>query len=418
MLLLRLPAVSRPPNISGRGLWGLSKHLLPVFLASAIGVALSIGGALLVSQWEDRVAIREFQSVAENQSRILQNGINQYLSKLVALRALFEASGDEVSRRQFEIFAERTLRDQTAIRSVSWIPRVSHAERAARERSAIDDGIPGYHIKAVGPDGSLAPSPDRDEYFPIFYSSEKSKTSPLFGLDLASEPKRRETLERAWRNNQPATLADFQLHTGAGDRFGFIVVLPMYRQDLPSDTEEERKRNLIGFVQGAFQTSVMIETILAAASEPAGLDLFLFANSTDPTASPVYIYASRSDAASPQPAAQAVLMAGTHWSGELRAGDGRWALVAVPNSSGKFGIGHDRSWIILIAGLLVSGVIVAYLWASGSYASRVEVLALTDPLTTLANRRAFLERLAMAFATSRRGASPFAVLFLDLDDFK
>jgi CHASE1-domain containing sensor protein len=254
MFFLKLPAVFRPPEMSGTELWGQSKHFLPMLMASVIGVALSIGGGLLVSQWEDRVAIREFQSIAENQSGILQNGINQYLSRLVALRALFESSRDEVSRRQFEIFAERTLRDQTAIQSVSWIPRVSHAERAARERSAIDDGIPGYHIKAVGlgPDGSLAPSPERDEYFPIFYSTEKPKTSPVFGIDLASERKRWETLDRARRNNQPATFADFRLHTGAGDRFGFIVVLPMYRQDLPSDTEEERKRNLIGFVQGAF----------------------------------------------------------------------------------------------------------------------------------------------------------------------
>ena len=336
------------------------------------------------------------------------------------MRALFESSRDEVSRKQFEIFAERILRGQTAIQSVSWVPRVPHTERAARERAAIDDGIPGYQIKAVGlgPDGSLAPSPERDEYFPIFYSTEKPKTSPVFGIDLASERKRRETLERAWRNNQPATLADFRLHTGAGDRFGFIVVLPMYRKDLPSDTAEERKRNLIGFVQGAFQTSVMIETILAAAPKPIGIDVFLFSTSADPTAPPVNIYASRLRAAPPQPVAQAALMAGTHWSGELRAGDGRWTLVAVPAPSGEFGIGHDRAWIILIAGLLVSGVVVAYLCASGRYARRVEVLALTDSLTSLANRRAFLERLTMAFATSRRSASPFAVLFLDLDDFK
>src|SRR6202030_1744817 len=404
---LKPPAVFRTPEISGRKLWHRRRHFLPPFMAAVIGVTLSIGARLLVSQWEDRVGIQEFHSVAENQSGILQNGINQYLSRLVALRALFESSRDEVSRRQFEIFAERILRDQTAIQSVSWIPRVSHAQRAARERAAIDDGIPGYHIKAVGsgPDGSLAPSPEREEYFPIFYSTEKPKTSPVFGIDLASERKRRETLDRAWRNNQPATLADFRLHTGAGDRFGFIVMLPMYRQDLPSDTEEERKRNLTGFVQGAFQTSVMIETILAAAPKPVGIDVFLFSTSGDPTAPPVNIYASRLRAAPPQPAAQAALMAGTHWSGELRAGDGRWTLVAVPAPSGKFGIGHDRAWIILIAGLLVSGLVAAYLWASGRHARRVEVLALTDPLTTLANRRAFLERLTMAFATSRRSAS-------------
>src|SRR6202521_1746971 len=324
MFFLKLPAVFRPPEKSGRELCGQSKHFLPMFMASAIGAALSIGGGLLVSQWEDRVGIQEFQAAAENQSGILQNGIDQYLSRLVALRALFESSRDEVSRRQFEIFAERILRDQTAIQSVSWIPRVSHAERAARERAAIDDGIPGYHIKAVGlgPDGSLAPSPERDEYFPIFYSTEKPKTSPVFGIDLASERKRRETLERAWRNNQLATLADFKLHTGVGDRFGFIVVLPMYRQDLPSDTEEERKRNLIGFIQGAFQTSVMIETILVNAPMPVGIDFFLFSTSADPTAPPVNIYASRLRATPPQPAVQAALMTGTHWSGELRAGDG------------------------------------------------------------------------------------------------
>src|SRR3984957_18377118 len=374
MFFLKLPAVFRPPEMSRTELWGQSKHFLPMLMASANGVALSIGGGLLVSQWEDRVAIREFQSIAENQTGILQNGINQYLSRLVALRALFESSRDEVSRRQFEIFAERILRDQTAIQSVSWIPRVSHAQRAARERAAIDDGIPGYHIKAVGsgPDGSLAPSPEREEYFPIFYSTEKPKTSPVFGIDLASERKRRETLDRAWRNNQPATLADFRLHTGAGDRFGFFVVLPMYRQDVPSDTQEERKRNLIGFVQGAFQTSVMIETILAAAPKPVGINVFLFSTSGDPTAPPVNIYASRLPTVPPHPAAQAVLMAGTHWSGEVRGGDGRWTLVAIPAPSGKFGTGRDRAWIILIAGLLVSGILVAYLWASGRYARSVE----------------------------------------------
>src|SRR6202045_239516 len=171
MFFRKLPTVFQAPKMSGRELWGQSKHLLPMLMASAIGVALSIGGGLLVSQWEDRVAIREFQSVAENQFGILQNGINQYLNRLVALRALFESSRDEVSRRQFEIFAEGILRDQKAIQSVSWIPRVSHAERAARERAAIDDGIPGYRIKSVGPGGSLAPSPERDEYFPIFYST-------------------------------------------------------------------------------------------------------------------------------------------------------------------------------------------------------------------------------------------------------
>src|ERR1700682_3398326 len=115
---LKSLAVSRTKEMSGRKLWATSKHFLPMVIASAIGVALSIGAGLLVSQWEDRIGIREFHSVAENQSGILQNGINQYLSRLVALRALFESSLGEVSRRQFEIFADEILRDQTAIQKM------------------------------------------------------------------------------------------------------------------------------------------------------------------------------------------------------------------------------------------------------------------------------------------------------------
>ena len=49
---------------------------------------------------------------------------------------------------------------------------------------------------------------------------------------------------------------------------------------------------------------------------------------------------------------------------------------------------------------------------------RILQLAQTDNLTALANRRAFMKRLKMAFAASLRGAPPFAVLYLDIDDFK
>ena len=49
---------------------------------------------------------------------------------------------------------------------------------------------------------------------------------------------------------------------------------------------------------------------------------------------------------------------------------------------------------------------------------KIVALARTDFLTGLANRAAFIERLQLAFARSRRGANPFAVHYLDLDHFK
>jgi diguanylate cyclase (GGDEF)-like protein/PAS domain S-box-containing protein len=49
---------------------------------------------------------------------------------------------------------------------------------------------------------------------------------------------------------------------------------------------------------------------------------------------------------------------------------------------------------------------------------KIARLARVDALTGLANRATFMERLRQSFAATRRGAAPFAVLYLDLDRFK
>ncbi len=48
----------------------------------------------------------------------------------------------------------------------------------------------------------------------------------------------------------------------------------------------------------------------------------------------------------------------------------------------------------------------------------LESLALTDPLTGLANRRLLADRIAMAVVRARRNKNPMAVVYLDLDGFK
>ncbi len=49
---------------------------------------------------------------------------------------------------------------------------------------------------------------------------------------------------------------------------------------------------------------------------------------------------------------------------------------------------------------------------------KIAQLARTDPLTGLANRATFIDRMRQAFAAAKRGATPFAILYIDLDHFK
>ena len=79
------------------------------------------------------------------------------------------------------------------------------ARNTRRRRSA--DGISGYRIKSLNADGSITTAPQSDEYYPVFFSTEP-KTSMVYGLDYATAPERRATLERARDNDVIATLRD------------------------------------------------------------------------------------------------------------------------------------------------------------------------------------------------------------------
>jgi CHASE1-domain containing sensor protein len=93
-------------DISGRlhELWGDWR----ISMAAGAGLLLSIAACYFVWHWEDRAAEQEFAAIAESDLLTLQSGLDEYLNKLVALRATFESRPD-ISRKQFELFTGRLL---------------------------------------------------------------------------------------------------------------------------------------------------------------------------------------------------------------------------------------------------------------------------------------------------------------------
>lgn len=179
----------------------------------------------------------------------LQKGLNEYLNKLVALRALFDSSS-EVTRGEFEAFTSSFVQYGSAIQTLSWVPRVTREERALHEVAGIRDGIAGYGIHDMAADGSMAPSAARDEYFPVFYAMVP-KTSRLYGLDLRSEPSTLAELEQARDGDELGFSQIPQLVSASGRQHGFIFSLPVFRKGAPRDTVENRRRYLMGFVHGS-----------------------------------------------------------------------------------------------------------------------------------------------------------------------
>ncbi|WP_137820635.1 bifunctional diguanylate cyclase/phosphodiesterase [Pseudomonas sp. 2FG] len=92
----------------------------------------------------------------------------------------------------------------------------------------------------------------------------------------------------------------------------------------------------------------------------------------------------------------------------LRTGDGsyRWVenrYIPVRNKEGR---------LIEVEGIILD------ITERKVAEEKIALLARTDGLTGLANRATFIERLRQAFAASTRGATSFAIFYLDLDHFK
>ena len=164
----------------------LSRRAVTVGVA---GLLLSLAAAFAIGRWESSVSEAEFAGAAKNQATVVQNGVSEYLARLVALKTLFESSNRDVTRGEFERFIGHLFADHPGLIRVSWIPRVKRDERAEYENAAVEDGIAGYRFRSLTAEGVVAPAPESNEYFPIYYSTEP-RTAPIYGFNVASDPVR------------------------------------------------------------------------------------------------------------------------------------------------------------------------------------------------------------------------------------
>jgi diguanylate cyclase (GGDEF)-like protein len=332
-------------------------------------LALSLAAALATGQRELQLAHIELNGLANGYALTLQFRISTNMRKVDALRALFDTVGTTVSRDQFATFTKQLLSDQIALVGMAWLPRVPREQREAHERAGAREGIAGYQITSILPDGTRAPAPDRDEYFPIFYGATGPYDSPAFGLDINDGGSRQRALETARDEDRPAASSNLSLR---GNRVGFLMVAPVYRPGVPHATVQERRENLIGFVHAFVEISSLLESIINTPNIP-GLDLYFFppARGDIAPSGAFHFDSTRARMVSIGADAQRTLVSGLHWSGPLTVGDAAWTMVAVPIAGGPVAPNYGRAWIVLVCGILLTGAIATYIWRTGKHAQRL-----------------------------------------------
>ena len=181
---------------------------------------------------------------------------------------------------------------------------------------------------------------------------------------------RERTLAHIRDGNRLSASPPLLLRIGEGDRRGFWAGLPVYARGVPHETVEDRRRNLLGIVQGVFQIGVMFDNILAGVKTP--VRVYLFAPDAAPDDLPIY-FTSRLGTGSIEARSRAELVAGLHESFALNFGDVKWNLVVTPEATGLVSASHERSLSVLIFGLLLTGGLVSFLWTMRRSASKLQM---------------------------------------------
>ncbi|MDP2367455.1 diguanylate cyclase domain-containing protein [Rhodoferax sp.] len=246
--------------------------------------------------------------------------------------------------------------------------------------------------------------------------------APL-GFDTWTEPVRRRAMERARDSGMAALSGKVRLAVDPATNAtpGFILFLPVFQTGQPRGSVAQRRTHLVGWVYASFHMSDFVASLYG--KQPAGLGLAIF-DGVVPTDAAL-LYRSADYTVEPQALSRLPLSANEY----LVVAGHTWTLSISALKEFETSLGRDSSPIIAITGAGLSLLLALLAWLLGFGRDRAMRLAAGmteelrhvaqhDSLTGLPNRALFSDRLNQELSRAKRHGDRFALMFLDLDNFK
>ncbi|HKY04176.1 MAG TPA: CHASE domain-containing protein [Blastocatellia bacterium] len=314
-----------------------------VVLAGAVIITLlSTYYVRATIQAKDRL---RFQNLVQTTSDSIQNRLETYIAILRATSGLFAASGSGfVTREEFGAFiSEMELQTRyPGIQGVGFTIRVRAEDRARLVAQMRERGQPEFKIW---------PEQQRDEYHSIIYLEPMdSRNRAAIGFDMFTEPVRREAMERARDRAAPAASGKVRLVQEIDEQpqAGFLIYYPFYVGGGLPRTESERRDRLVGFVYSPFRADDLLKGIFGAESPPR-IDFKVF-DSPDMNSEGL-LHDSSLGLASESPRFTQVV--------PVEVAGRNWSIAFTTRPEFDLASGSEMPLLILVVGLVISGVLFA-----------------------------------------------------------
>jgi signal transduction histidine kinase len=260
------------------GLARFGRHLrrgAPAYGVLLISLLLTVLAWYYVRQSVDAQNRARFEEATQAAKSSIARRLNRNLDVMHGARALLFVS-DSVDREEWNRYVNvvtgiepERLWWRSGFQSLGFAKYVKPEEREAYSREAGEEGV-----------RDLRPEPggERSAYFPLELVAPSNEANRrMIGYDAYSDPAHRSVMDRAqdtgWaqvtRMDYVLTNTPSHSEAGVARRKGFVVYLPVYREDAPAGTVAERRRALRGFVVGTFRTEGLFARAFGEIFNPA-----------------------------------------------------------------------------------------------------------------------------------------------------
>ena len=362
----------------------------------------------------DRVAGQALQSAFDFRVREVNERIRQrlmiYEQVLRATKALFVVN-ENVTRDMFRdyIHSLDLTENYPGIQGIGFsalVPRDEKERHVARIRA---EGFEDYTIQPEG---------ERDVYTSIVYLEPfTGRNLRAFGFDMYSEPNRRAAMQKA-RDTGEATLSGkvFLVQEDGGQvQAGFLMYLPVYKNDKPGAAPNQGRKELAGWVYAPFRVGDFLRGLFDELDDD--IDMEIYDGGELSYDARMFDGVESTEALASHHRLQNV--------SRIEVANRAWAVAIAALPIFEQRLDNGRPQLVLQAGVSISLLLALLMWIflddrarAVQAANQAMQLALYDPLTGLPNRKLLDERLQQALAKAKRNNTHAALLFIDLDKFK
>lgn len=219
----------------------------------------------------------------------------------------------------------------------------AHVEQVRRE------GFPDYDVHPHG---------EREVYSSIVYLEPfNGRNLRAFGFDMFSEPVRHEAMAHARDTGNAALSGKVELvqETDTGIQPGVLMYVPVYRQNMPTETVDQRQAALIGWSYSPYRMVDLMNGILQDWQQRLGRDIHLaIYDGLNPTGD-ARLYAS-------QPGATETAPTIFRQQRSIAFNDHHWLLVFERDPAALV-VDYSMVWITLAGCLLISILLTRVVWS-------------------------------------------------------